>query len=168
VSWLAGNCIGRLTRLIWPGRLDEQNQDFNHIEMAQELLGSGAASRENAMKTLLSLSAILLATFIATGCGSDGIEGANGYNIDDEAELIEDGAIARVPVEAPQCGDDVLDISEECDDGLENDDFGACTHECRINVCGDGLVFEGVEECDDGEENGTEATVCTADCVLPA
>lgn len=34
---------------------------------------------------------------------------------------------------------------------------------CQINVCGDGLVYEGVEQCDDGESN-KDGAPCLPDC----
>ena len=40
---------------------------------------------------------------------------------------------------------------EECDEGPENDYAAACFSSCMRNVCGDGLVHDGIEECDDGE-----------------
>ena len=46
---------------------------------------------------------------------------------------------------AERCGDGVLQDDEECDDGPANDDAAACTESCAVNVCGDGLVLEGVE-----------------------
>jgi cysteine-rich repeat protein len=61
------------------------------------------------------------------------------------------------------CGNGVLEESEECDDGDLNEDNGACTASCAINVCGDGLVFDEVEECDMGELNG-DNTPCDIEC----
>ncbi len=48
----------------------------------------------------------------------------------------------------PVCGDGVLDPGEECDDG-DVSEYGACP-QCKPAICGDGLVFNGLEECDDG------------------
>jgi hypothetical protein len=62
------------------------------------------------------------------------------------------------------CGNGVLDEAEECDDGDENSDNGACTASCTINVCGDGMVFTDVEECDMGDLNGENAP-CNMECV---
>lgn len=50
----------------------------------------------------------------------------------------------------PFCGDGNVDPSEECDAGPANSDTGACTLACKLPVCGDGLVQDGVEGCDDG------------------
>src|SRR5690606_3325909 len=40
-----------------------------------------------------------------------------------------------------------------CDDGPRNADDAACTTQCAIATCGDGLVQAGVEECEDGNED---------------
>jgi cysteine-rich repeat protein len=55
---------------------------------------------------------------------------------------------------AEYCGNGVLEGNEQCDDG-NADNADGCTVFCARNVCGDGLLFEGVEECDLGEDNGT-------------
>ena len=60
------------------------------------------------------------------------------------------------------CGDGVVNIGEECDEGAANSNTGACTIDCALAVCGDGLVHAGVEECDDGNPDDTDG--CVADC----
>ena len=57
------------------------------------------------------------------------------------------------------CGNGVQEGKEECDDG-NTDNSDACTTLCKINVCGDGHSYNGVETCDEGDQNGV---VCTAD-----
>ena len=54
---------------------------------------------------------------------------------------------------APTCGDAVLDPGEACDHGMFNWDHGACTSQCQLATCGDGLLFEGAEACDDAGAN---------------
>ena len=50
--------------------------------------------------------------------------------------------------DAGVCGNSLLELGEECDDGnLEDGD--ACTPECLLPVCGDGHVGPD-EQCDDG------------------
>jgi len=48
----------------------------------------------------------------------------------------------------PFCGDGAVNQqSEECDDGnLNNSD--ACHNNCTNNVCGDGIIYTGVEQCE--------------------
>jgi len=62
------------------------------------------------------------------------------------------------------CGNGLLDVGEECDDGnLEDGD--TCTPECRVpESCGNGAVDLG-EECDDG--NADDMDGCTATCTVP-
>ena len=61
------------------------------------------------------------------------------------------------------CGDGLLDRNEEeCDDGnIDNGD--GCNSECRLEVCGNG-VMDFNETCDDG--NRTPGDGCSADCRL--
>ena len=64
------------------------------------------------------------------------------------------------------CGDGVLDLGEECDDGLDNSDTepDACRTNCMAASCGDGVVDTG-ETCDDGPDNSdTEPDACRTDC----
>jgi len=52
------------------------------------------------------------------------------------------------------CGDGMLDIDEECDDGKANGDNAACKSDCTLAFCGDEETQLGKESCDDGEKNG--------------
>ena len=54
---------------------------------------------------------------------------------------------------------------EECDEGGDNSDVGACTAMCKTAVCGDSLIQANVEQCDDGGENGA-GKACNAMCEL--
>ncbi len=67
---------------------------------------------------------------------------------------------------ASSCGDGVLDEGEECDEGGDNSETGACTPLCTNATCGDGYVWSGQEECDDGADNG-EYGYCLDDCSGP-
>jgi len=90
------------------------------------------------------------------------------------------------------CGDDDLEVGEQCDDGNRLDDDGCdsnctltacgngvptsteecddanivdedlCLLDCRLAVCGDGVVSTLVEECDDGNRSNKDA--CTNRC----
>ncbi len=62
------------------------------------------------------------------------------------------------------CGDAVLDDGEECDQGADNQNDGECTLDCKTAVCGDGLVWSGVEECDDAVDNGNHYDGCSPAC----
>lgn len=64
-----------------------------------------------------------------------------------------------------QCGNQILESGEQCDDGNTINDDG-CTNSCRTPVCGDGIrhvgIYNGVtysEECDDGNGVNTDSCV---------
>lgn len=63
------------------------------------------------------------------------------------------------------CGDGIIGPFEQCDEGSDNDNSGACTLACKDAACGDGLVYAGVEQCDLGRGNGDSYGGCL-DCVL--
>ncbi|MBN2526619.1 MAG: DUF4215 domain-containing protein [Deltaproteobacteria bacterium] len=51
----------------------------------------------------------------------------------------------------PECGDGVVSIGEQCDDGVNDGSYGGCTDKCRLSeYCGDGEVQSEFEDCDDG------------------
>jgi fibro-slime domain-containing protein len=56
------------------------------------------------------------------------------------------------------CGDGILAIGEECDDGPLNGTggYGTCSKDCTLGAyCGDGIVqADAGEDCDDGGLNG--------------
>jgi cysteine-rich repeat protein len=63
----------------------------------------------------------------------------------------------------PFCGDGVIDMGEQCDDGNNNAENGACLPNCVTNICGDGFDGPG-EECDDG--NLLDGDGCTNTCTI--
>ncbi len=73
---------------------------------------------------------------------------------------------------AAVCGNGIIEGTEQCDDGANNNDNNACTSSCQLNVCGDGKVHRGVESCDMGSQNGQECSApyggtcnyCTLSC----
>jgi fibro-slime domain-containing protein len=59
------------------------------------------------------------------------------------------------------CGDGIVGIGEECDDGVNDGGYGECGAECRLGeYCGDGIVQSG-EDCDDGVNVGNP---CPSGC----
>ncbi len=50
----------------------------------------------------------------------------------------------------PICGDGIVSIGEQCDDGVNAGGYGKCGPNCKLGeYCGNGIV-EGDEDCDDG------------------
>jgi fibro-slime domain-containing protein len=62
----------------------------------------------------------------------------------------------------PVCGDGILGIGEECDDGVNAGGYGQCGPGCKLGeFCGDGVVQPAEEDCDDGVNNGNP---CPSGC----
>jgi hypothetical protein len=66
------------------------------------------------------------------------------------------------------CGDGHIDDGEQCDDGLDNRDDGACKLDCTAATCGDGKVWDGVEVCDLGPDNSDAYSGCSESCTRNA
>lgn len=61
----------------------------------------------------------------------------------------------------PVCGDGILDVGEDCDDGAVAS--ATCDSDCSLVECGDGTANLGAGElCDDGNRVGGDG--CSADC----
>jgi hypothetical protein len=71
-----------------------------------------------------------------------------------------DGPPDAPPGDAPVCGNNYVEGTEECDDGV-NLETGSCPM-CRFAQCGDGLVHAGVEECDPAD---AATPTCTSACL---
>jgi fibro-slime domain-containing protein len=55
----------------------------------------------------------------------------------------------------PMCGDGILSIGEDCDDGNNPGGYGQCGPLCKLSeYCGDGIVQPEHEDCDDGVNIG--------------
>jgi fibro-slime domain-containing protein len=63
----------------------------------------------------------------------------------------------------PTCGDGIVSIGEECDDGVNDGGYGECAPGCVLGAyCGDGIVQPEYENCDDGNfRNGDD---CPSSC----
>jgi fibro-slime domain-containing protein len=62
----------------------------------------------------------------------------------------------------PICGDGIVSLGEECDDGDNDGGYGECGVGCTLgSFCGDGVV-DGDEECDDG--NNIDGDGCGSGC----
>jgi fibro-slime domain-containing protein len=62
----------------------------------------------------------------------------------------------------PECGDGIVSLGEECDDGVNDGGYGECSEGCVLGgYCGDGILQEG-EDCDDGNQFDSDA--CGSAC----
>ncbi|HYQ02276.1 MAG TPA: DUF4215 domain-containing protein [Polyangiaceae bacterium] len=62
----------------------------------------------------------------------------------------------------PICGDGIVSLGEECDDGKNDGGYGECEPGCKVGPrCGDGIVQPG-EDCDDG--NRADGDDCGSAC----
>jgi cysteine-rich repeat protein len=62
----------------------------------------------------------------------------------------------------PTCGDGIVGLGEECDDGVNDGGYGECYEGCVLGeYCGDGIVQEN-EDCDDG--NTLDGDGCGSSC----
>ena len=63
----------------------------------------------------------------------------------------------------PECGDGIVGLGEECDDGVNDGGYGECAEGCVLGeFCGDGIVQEEYEHCDDG--NTLDDAECPSSC----
>jgi fibro-slime domain-containing protein len=63
---------------------------------------------------------------------------------------------------APRCGDGIVSLGEECDDGVNDGGYGECDPGCKLGPrCGDRIVQTG-EDCDDG--NRIDGDGCGSAC----
>jgi fibro-slime domain-containing protein len=62
----------------------------------------------------------------------------------------------------PICGDGVVSLGEQCDDGANDGGYGECEPDCKVGPrCGDSIVQPG-EDCDDG--NRVDGDACGSAC----
>jgi len=95
---------------------------------------------------------------LAEDCAAAGDEDGNGL-----ADC-SDPACAGVPACQLTCGNGIVDLGEQCDDGnATNGD--ACETSCTLPVCGNGIK-DGGEQCDDG--NATNSDGCDNNCTVSA
>lgn len=63
------------------------------------------------------------------------------------------------------CGDGIVALGEQCDDGVNDGGYGECADGCALGeFCGDGTLQEEFEDCDDG--NFFDDDECPASCVI--
>jgi cysteine-rich repeat protein len=84
-----------------------------------------------------------------------------GETCDDGNNLNGDGCDENCQLE--KCGNAIVQIKEECDDGnnIAND---GCNN-CKLNVCGDGVIWTGIEECEEDSDCGSGRVCSSCKCV---
>jgi uncharacterized protein (TIGR03382 family) len=72
-------------------------------------------------------------------------------------------AAVRLYIDNPACGDGIVDMGEDCDDGnaTNTDD---CPTTCATPYCGDEFTWYGQEQCDDGNYLNIDA--CLNNCTI--
>ncbi|MFT5387380.1 MAG: cysteine-rich repeat protein [Candidatus Omnitrophota bacterium] len=81
---------------------------------------------------------------------------------DSPTGLIDSETITITITLSDECGNNVLEATENCDDG-NNDAGDGCSDTCQIEFCGDSTINNnGTETCDDG--NTTAGDGCNATC----
>ncbi|MEZ4454635.1 MAG: hypothetical protein R3B09_34605 [Nannocystaceae bacterium] len=118
---------------------------------------ASSATEITGAKPLTTSSTTETATSTTTGVTSTATSSSSTTTDDSSSTIADPG----------YCGDEIVQDGEACDLGPANSKTGACTPECVLAVCGDGLVYAGVEECDLGEENADDGA-CTSACQLAA
>jgi fibro-slime domain-containing protein len=66
------------------------------------------------------------------------------------------------------CGDGIVSVGEECDDGTAENTgaYGKCNPDCTLGPrCGDGILDSDHEQCDDG--NTVDGDGCSSTCTVP-
>jgi cysteine-rich repeat protein len=94
--------------------------------------------------------------------GSSGALPTTGATDGTGAETSSTGEVGSTGDVGGLCGDEVVDVGEECDTGAHNGELG-CKLDCTLNVCGDGYLGPG-EGCDDG--NQVDDDMCSNSCAL--
>jgi len=68
----------------------------------------------------------------------------------------------------PICGDGIVGIGEECDDGMNTGGYGLCGMNCKYGeFCGDGIVQPQYEDCDDGVNDGNPCPSGCRNLIIP-
>lgn len=114
------------------------------------------------MNQLIRIFVSLAAFWLIAGCGDD----ASVPDDPDAAVMIDGNPVVDAP---DTCGDRIIDVGEQCDDG-NNVDGDGCDARCAIEVsptCGDSNVdYDQGEQCDDG--NTANGDGCDSQCQVEA
>jgi fibro-slime domain-containing protein len=135
------------------------------VQNPPELCDQGAANSAAAYGANLCTNRCTPAPY----CGDKQVEGQFGETCDDGVNSGQPGSCTpdcKSNVALPSCGNGVVDLPEQCDDGSQNGAVGdPCDTHCRF-TCGNGIREQG-EQCDNGVNDGSYGT-CNPNCTLGA
>ncbi len=84
------------------------------------------------------------------------------YTVDDGKGATSTATVTiTITVNAPLCGNGVVEAGEQCDDG-NNSNNDSCLNSCQSARCGDGFLNSNAEQCDDG--NAIDGDGCSSTC----
>jgi cysteine-rich repeat protein len=107
--------------------------------------------REKMRQVRVALALLAVGLVLVAACsGGETLLGERDSADDGDADATDDVADEV----APGCGNGVVEPAEECDDG-NSDPTDACTNECRLAYCGDGVVGTTVDIGDGFESGGS-------------
>ncbi len=94
-------------------------------------------------------------------CGDETTQTGLGEECDPPSSECSGGGTCDNECQCPNCGNNQIDGSEDCDGTADSACPGQCTGACTCPSCGDNVLDSG-EECDDG--NNVDDDGCNADC----
>jgi len=145
-----------------------QSGEQSAPETSSSATSSTSADPSTSTPTTGATSATTSST--STSSTSGPLDTGGSSSTTDESGSSDESSSSSTTVEPLQnCGDGELDLDEECDLGVDNDDNGDCTVECKKATCGDKLTWEGHEDCDNGPNNNDNLYGgCTTQCQFGA
>lgn len=99
------------------------------------------------------------------GSGTSSESGASAASSSSEGSSSDGGADSSTGITPPggECGNGVLELGEDCDDGRNGEQDDGCTDACALPQCGDGWLQPTLgEHCDAGRSGDAW---CTSGCV---
>lgn len=129
---------------------------FSSEEQSSSLVSSSSVSSDSSVSSVASVSSAQ-SSFHAAASSSESSAAAS------VSSTVSSSAVSSSS-SAAVCRNGIVEAGEECDDRNSiNDD--ACTNDCRLARCGDGIRRWPNEQCDDGNSDNYDQ--CPNDCNDP-